>query len=110
MEYIAALIILLAVVGIISALIDENSYTPPTMVVIIAVLAVILACSVLGEVGNNTKYTYQVKEFERNTVFNVTDSIGGYNPKDTIWINMTDLSIDPRDSTAMMGVIVKEIK
>lgn len=66
---------------------------------------------------------YKVRELEKNTVFTITDSIGGYNmPRrllingnnkdvfDTVWVNMNTRKIDTKDSTAMMCVIVNLIE
>lgn len=55
-------------------------------------------------------YRYKVKELEKNTVFNISDSIGGFKPKDTVWVNYTTLMVDPLDSIAMKVVIIEEIK
>lgn len=59
---------------------------------------------------NSNKVTYQVKELENNTIFNITDTIGGYSKNDSLYVNMTKLMIDPLDSFAMKCVIIKEIK
>jgi len=78
-----------------------------------------------NELDNKSKiHYYKVKELERNTMFTITDSIGGYNNiqknttisgrtelyADTIWVNMNTLKIDTKDSTAMMCVIINEIE
>lgn len=57
-----------------------------------------------------TVYFYKVKELEKNTVFNISDSIGGFKPKDTVWVNYKKMMVDPLDSIAMKAVIIEEIK
>lgn len=54
-------------------------------------------------------YRYKVKELEKNTVFNISDSIGGFKPKDTVWVNYKKMMVDPLDSIAMQCVIIEEI-
>ena len=54
-------------------------------------------------------YRYKVKELEKNTVFNISDSIGGFKSKDTVWVNYKKMMVDPLDSIAMQCVIIEEI-
>ena len=57
-----------------------------------------------------TVYFYKVKELEKNTVFNISDSIGGFKPKDTVWVNYSKMMVDPLDSVSMRAIIIEEIK
>ena len=55
-------------------------------------------------------YRYKVKELEKNTVFNISDSIGGFKPKDTVWVNYSKMMVDPLDTVSMRVIIIEEIK
>lgn len=101
-------IILLAIVGIIGAIasMNEDAALPLPIVVIVA-----FAAGIIGDIvsGSDSVHTYKVKELEKNTVFNITDSIGGFAAKDTVWVNYKTMMVDPRDSVAMQCVVVEEI-
>ena len=57
-----------------------------------------------------TVYFYKVKELEKNTVFNISDSIGGFKSKDTVWVNYKKMMVDPLDTVSMRAIIIEEIK
>lgn len=75
-------------------------------------LVVTFVCifQIIDPVEKEGIHTYKVRELEKNTTFTITDTIGGYKPLDTAWVNMSKRMIDPADSVAMMVVIVEEIK
>lgn len=51
---------------------------------------------------------YKVKELEKGTVFIINDEIG-YIAGDSIWVNMSTLKVDTKDSVAMMCVVVSKL-
>jgi len=80
------------------------------LTILLMTITIILIVQTKSTKLNNKIYTYQVRELERNSVFNITDTVGGYTPLDTAWVNMEKLMIDPTDNQTMMCVIIKEIK
>lgn len=111
-SYIIILGVFVCIAGIIYAIKKEQFST-----FILFIIVGILCVGYMGThrpdghlITDKVDYIYQVRELEKNTVFNIKDSIGGYSPKDTVWINMDKLVIDPRDSVAMQAVIIKQIK
>jgi len=102
------------IITIIGLVIDSEIAGSIGMIGMIISFLIIIAIAITSDQKDKrhtkNKYIYQVRELERNTVFNITDSIGGFSAKDTVYINMSKLTIDPKDSVAMIGVIVKEIK
>lgn len=110
------ILISLAVSGIICYFTDRENIKAPILwgIGIVAgfIIGLLFAKSLFipKEYNNKSKYIYQVRELEKNTVFNITDSIGGFQTKDSVWVNMSKLMVDPLDSVAMQCVIIKEIK
>ena len=111
MQILAIIILIVFFLTILMGGFDNDGAILATGIIVSVLLGVILSICVLSyNWPDRVNHTYQVRELERNTVFNITDSIGGYNSNDTVWVNMNKLTIDPTDSVAMMGVIIKEIK
>jgi len=110
MEVTVTIFVISIVLIFIGLIIESEELAASGFVGVIITFIIICTLDVTQTENNKAVHTYQVRELERNTVFNITDSIGGFSAKDTVYINMSKLTIDPKDSVAMIGVIVKEIK
>ena len=65
---------------------------------------------IASKTEQKTNYIYKVRELEKNTVFNIVDTLGGFKPSDTVWVNYSKMMIDPLDTISMKVVIIEEIK
>ena len=65
---------------------------------------------IVSKTEQKTKYIYKVRELEKNTVFNIVDTLGGFKPSDTVLVNYTTLMVDPLDSIAMKVIIIEQLK